>query len=717
MATIPQRLALAFKAVTSRLGSLVFPGSRYRYGPGPGWSYSSAARTTYGLGSSEAGAYNAIVQAQFRWITDNLPEAEPRVRRRNAKGDLDPVEDHPLLELLRNPNPYYSSLSLFDATYREWRRGNAYWIIVRNAQRQPLQLWWAPSIMMEPIQGDDPRQFIDHYEYHPRSDKDAIWYAPEDVIHFRNGLNPDQPQKGMSDLDCLLRELYTDDEAASWSSTLLAHGAGPHVLISGDDDDGIDAVEAEQIKHNYLQKTTGAQRGEPLVVSGRTKIQVMSFNPQEMDLKLLRRVPEERISAVIGVPAVVCGLGAGLDRSTYNNMREAKEMATENVLIPAWRFFARELQRQLLPQLGDARRDVFDFDLSTVRALQDDQNALWKRLDDALKSGGITLNESREGRGLDTLGAAGDVYYLPVALTPTPVAALVPPVPPVPVGERSEALPPPGGASADAEEEPVAPETRGEALPAVFEAKADSNYVTATHRLRERLQGPFLARLEHYFSMQQMRVLARLSQDFKGYPPFGHKDYGEEVLDWNEEQRELQAIFDTAYRQMLDGTQELASASLGVSFELDDPATRAYLASAGDHIVGITETTQQAIQQALMAGQALGENLDQLTARLQSLGAFSESRARMIARTELGVASNLSSLASFEASGVVVGVRIYDGTDHEPCAGLNGRTLSLEAAAALPPLSHPNCTRALAPLTRPAQLTGGKTNGHVRVAA
>jgi HK97 family phage portal protein len=712
VATFPQRLALAFKAVTSRLGSIIFPGWSYRYGPGPSYSYSSRlAHPTYQTNSSEAGAFNAIVQAQFRWITDSLPEAEPRVRRRNAKGDLDPVPDHPLLELLKNPNPYYSSLSLFDATYREWRRGNAYWIIVRNAQRQPLQLWWAPSVMMEPVQGDDPTRFIDHYEYRPRSEKDAVWYAPEDVVHFRNGLDPHQPQKGMSDLDCLLRELYTDDEAAAWSSTLLAHGAGPHVLISGDDDDGIDELEADKIKHNYLQKTTGDQRGEPLVVSGRTKIQVMSFNPQEMDLKLLRRVPEERISAVLGVPAVVCGLGAGLDRSTYNNMREAKEQATENVLIPAWRFFATELQRQLMPQLGDARRDVFDFDLSTVRALQEDQNALWVRLDSALKTGAITLNQSLEGRGLETIGTEGDVYYLPVALTPTPADHLVVELPaPAP----PPALPPPGENPATS---PIPSETRGEAFPAVFEAKADSNYVQAIHRLRERLQPSLERQLTRHLQQQQQQVVIRVRQDFKAMMEYGRKDYGEEVLDWNEEQRELEAIFHTAYHQVLGGTQELAQASLGLSFELDDPLTRAYLAQSGDHIVGITQTTQQAIQQALMAGQALGENLDQLTARMQQLGAFSDSRARMIARSELGTASNLASLTSFEASGVVVGVRIADGTDHEPCAGLNGRTMTLEEAGKLPALSHPNCTRSYAPLTRSEQLTGGKTNGHVLVTA
>jgi HK97 family phage portal protein len=678
---------------------MVFGRSSQLFGPGWGWAhgFSRSDYTTY----TGDGSHNSIVQAQFRWITDNFPEAELRVRRRGAKGQLDPVDNHPLVELLDTPNPFYSSLTLFDATYREWRRGNAYWIVLKNLAGKPVQLWWAPSAMMEPVQGDDPSVFISHYDYRPRADQGPIRLEIGDVVHFRNGLDPKYPQKGSSDLDCLLREIFTDDEAASWSSSLLANGAGPHVMISPDDEADIDEDEAAKIKTNYAQKTTGDHRGEPLVMAGKTKIQIMSFNPSEMDYKSLRRVPEERISAVIGVPAVVCGLGAGLDRSTYNNMREAKEMATENVLIPAWRFFAREIQRQLLPQFADPRRDVFDFDLSTVRALQDDQNALWTRIDDALGKGGITLNQSLEMRGLDTIGPAGDVYYLPINVTPTTAAM---------IGDGSAPDPVPAPVAPPVDES--IPKSFADALWDTLETKDGANYVQAIQRLRARLQMPFERQMAKYLSGQQSRVIAALRENLKrGY---AHEiKAGEEVLDWNEEQRLLQALFDAAYRRALDGTHNVAQDVLGTSFEIDDPLTRAYLQQAGQNIVGITETTQRAIAHTLQEGQALGEGVDELMARIQRLGAFSEGRARVIARTELGQATNMATLTSFEASGVVVGVRVHDGTDHEPCAGLNGKTFTLEAVAALPPLAHPNCVRAYAPLTRTSQLRTASHNGHV----
>jgi hypothetical protein len=52
-----------------------------------------------------------------------------------------------------------------------------------------------------------------------------------------------------------------------------------------------------------------------------------------------------------------------------------------------------------------------------------------------------------------------------------------------------------------------------------------------------------------------------------------------------------------------------------------------------------------------------------------------------------------------------VGVQIVDGEEFdEPCRERNGRILTLEAAAAEPPLLHPNCTGRFLPVTNPAHM-------------
>jgi hypothetical protein len=155
--------------------------------------------------------------------------------------------------------------------------------------------------------------------------------------------------------------------------------------------------------------------------------------------------------------------------------------------------------------------------------------------------------------------------------------------------------------------------------------------------------------------------------------------------------------------RVLGEVQRLVVAELGIAFDLDDPATREYLRQAGTNIVGITDTTRAAVQDALIAGQAEGEGIDALARRLRDLPAFNAPRGRVVARTELGTSQNLAAIESYRASGVVVGVRVLDGDYDAACQAMNGRTFPLDRAPA--PLEHPNCTRALAPVTDAAEMT------------
>ena len=67
---------------------------------------------------------------------------------------------------------------------------------------------------------------------------------------------------------------------------------------------------------------------------------------------------------------------------------------------------------------------------------------------------------------------------------------------------------------------------------------------------------------------------------------------------------------------------------------------------AGGNISGITETTRRAVADALVEGQQAGEGIPELARRLRALPAFGDARARLVARTELGLASNVSAQSS-----------------------------------------------------------------------
>lgn len=626
------------------------------------------------------GRSNSIVEACIGWIQRTFPEAPVRIVSINAQGEEVPQDDHALKLLLDTPNPFYPGELLWSATLADRTAdGNAYWLKVRSGAGRVVQLWWVPHTMMEPKWPDNGTEFISHYEYTP--DVTPIRIDTADVVHFRWGLDPRNPRKGCSPLKSLLREIFTDDEAGNYTASMLRNTGVPPVVISPGKDAKPTQDELEEVKNTYVQRTTGDQRGMPIVMRGETSIQVLGFNPQQMDMRMARRVPEERVSAVLGIPAAVVGLGTGLENTKVGaTMAQMREQAYESNIIPTQRLMGAELRTQLLPDFGDVRKLRLEFDLSQVRVLQADQNDLHTRAREDLNAGGVTVNEFREMIDLEPLdGPAGDVLYVPIGVTPThPDEMMAAPAP---------AAPPPSLPGQPA---------KVHALPARREHKDAGTIGAALRRLRTRLQPSAERDLVRFLAAQAERVVGRLGGKRKADLPTP-----EELLGPDEEKR-LRAILEAIHQRMLQGVHGLVEDALGIAFDLDDATTRAFLTAAGSQIAGITETTRQAVRDALQAGQAEGEGLSELAARIRDLPAFNQARGQLVARTELGHASNLAAVHSYRASGVVIGVRVLDGDFDEACAAMDGRTFTLDEAPA--PLQHPNCTRALVPLTDASQL-------------
>jgi hypothetical protein len=277
-------------------------------------------------------------------------------------------------------------------------------------------------------------------------------------------------------------------------------------------------------------------------------------------------------------------------------------------------------------------------------------------------------------------GGQGEVLYLPNVVTPTKPTDLLAAPAPVP--------------------EPLQLPAPAKMRPVIIEHKAAEDVADSIDRLRNRLAPRCEADMARFFTAQATRIVGRL---------YGGKGLKADVPDADElvpasEADELRKALDPWYLRALDGVHDLTEAGLGVAFQLDDPVTRAYLLEAGDQIVGITETTRAAVADALRAGQAEGEGLAKLAKRIRDLPEFDRARATLVARTELGQASNKAALTSYRASGVVVGVLYLDGDDDPICAAVNGRRVTLAEAGSIPALGHPRCIRALAPITDAAEL-------------
>src|SRR5262249_43408200 len=182
----------------------------------------------------------SVVGAALGWVSDNFPEARLRVVRQTGAGIAEPVPDHSLARLLARPNPFYSGRAFLSALAMSYAAdGNAYAIKARGAggAGRPLELWFVPPWQMKPVWKQDGSSFLDGYEYSVDNRKPLL--RREDVLHFRNGIDRNNPRLGCSRLCPVLREVCAVNSAATMLAAVFRNRGVPSVVLSPATPDGM----------------------------------------------------------------------------------------------------------------------------------------------------------------------------------------------------------------------------------------------------------------------------------------------------------------------------------------------------------------------------------------------------------------------------------------------------------------------------------------------
>ena len=364
------------------------------------------------------GTGNSAVIACLQVLATAFAEPNILVSSRNSEGDYQREMNHPLTKLLRRPNPYMTQQLLANYIVTSLNAaGDAFIYKNRNQRGQVVELVPLMPHLVE-AKGNE-NELITHFNYQPQGGmqgEDAVRIEKVDMIHLRQNVDPNNMRKGLAPLRGVLREIAGDEAAGQYTAALLHNMAVPGVILSPRDDQmgGPTREEAEAIAEMYKEKFGGKNRGAPMVLSGAMNVEVVSFSPDQMKLAELRRIPEERVSAVLGVPAVLAGLGAGLDSATYSNTKELREFFTESKMVPMWNMVASDLTHQLLrPEFGGNDNQYCEYDIGGVRALADDKDNLYKRMNTAVQGGWVTIGEARKVVGLEA-DDRHDVYLRPL---------------------------------------------------------------------------------------------------------------------------------------------------------------------------------------------------------------------------------------------------------------------------------------------------------------
>lgn len=369
--------------------------------------WSSGSRSLYQYRSDVGEGLNSnVVMAPVMWIMRTFTEAVARVQSRAQQGVWKWTEEHDLELTIKKPNNFYNGNALWKGTCLSYTMdGNAYWRKIRNSIGDVLGYWYLPHWLVSPRRPPGMSTlFTSHYRYTPVAGGVEENILPRDIVHFRFGIDPENPQKGLSPLKCVLREIYTDDEAQNFSAKILQKMGVPGLLVSPATDGPPISEEALKAAKAYMATAfSGENRGAPLVTDRPTRVDQFGFDPNKLMLSDLRNISEERVCAALGLPPEVVGFGAGSEATHVGaTMREKRRLAWVQCLTPMQKSMAEELDSQLLPDFqSQTRRFRVRFDTSDVAAYQEDDDALAQRVATLVQGGVLRVDRGQEIAGLE----------------------------------------------------------------------------------------------------------------------------------------------------------------------------------------------------------------------------------------------------------------------------------------------------------------------------
>ena len=647
------------------------------------------------------GMTSASVMAPVMWIARSFPEAPCVVR-----DDEEIVDNHPMAQLIHRPNPYYSGSVLWMATLISYTiDGNAYWMKIRNGMGQVIQLWYVPHWLIKPNQLT-PNDYVSNYLYTPGGK--SLEIATSEIVHLRFGLDPENTMKGFSLLKPLYREIFTDDEAANWTAHLLRNSGVPGTIVApGENGQNFNEEDAKNMKEDFKNGFSGDRRGEPFISTVPIDIHKFAWSPSEMDMAKLREIPEERVCAMLGIPAAVVGFGSGLAQTKVGaTMKEMREMAYESNIVPTQRLMAEEIDVQLLPDFeksGSNRRTAFDH--SHVRVLQEDRDELFTRMGNGYKAGFVMKSEARKAVNLP-ITPADDVYLVPFSSVEVPAGS-------------NEAQVTADAAAKTQGKSSTRPEMKISKRQAALVRQLNTDVIHLSEKMATELNARFSRIGEEaaqaYLSHELVAAgLMTHSDNGNGHRTKGPADLNPWAADDHILVSQLIASIDTkpldykaAYLRVAHTTVGTINAHTGLGINLTDNMEREIVSSGGKRmgLVDIEAQTKDAMFKSLSEGRALGEGADAMAARIRdqvAAGPWSTSaiRAKVIARTETKFAQNKSSITSCQGGAGIVGMTCIDaqlGPTDEECEDLNGQDVSFEEADQLAQDEHPNGTRSFIP--------------------
>jgi phage portal protein BeeE len=625
----------------------------------------------------------------------------------NRAGDeVEEVLDHPVLDLLQNPDPIYTgSMWLHMLFWFKEVAGRAYLYVGEKVNGVPVSAYILPSQFAWPMLSDTG--FIAGY-YYGRNRSDPMRIAAEDVVYLRQHGSPVHPAGGMSWLFSVMAE--TDMEAAALQAEAQRwlNGGMPGMVFKAAPT--TTDAQMRQINAHLNQSTRGVGKAGSILLLRDTELIQYGTKPHEMQYVEGITTTEKRIYDAAGIPEPIYRLNsANLASATVANAQYMRY-----TIAPRLATLAGELTELLLPHYGVEPGDMwFCFDDPT----QDDQIALATELRAAEAQGIITPNEYRAVMDLEALPDEANLMRYRQTEAPAPMGIFGGGMP---TPAKAEDMPSEdvGEASVDVEQPTPedAPEVTPEDAPEV-EAKSMATKPCDRPRVPRKYKAATLwdeaTGVPTVGSSLFRRFLSALTGWYTTAVPSMIDDTGIVQMPDNAAIADLNKIADRFVADMLrtgamDGLAKIGMAPEDGAFNVASETAMSYVRNRGLELAKtIPETLKGhvavAIEKQLAAGTSIADLRDAIKEAAPDL---TEWQAVRIARTETAMAYCEGNRQAWEQQGVATKAWIVAGGPCPICEGIGeaypndipiGEAFSTGSGSWQAPPAHPNCRCDLLP--------------------
>ena len=332
------------------------------------------------------------VHSAMNAIATDMSQLPLRVRV-GTGADAEPVDDHPVLELLQRPSSRVSEVLLRRQVVTDFvLTGDAFILVAGEGQPEVLMRLHPHRVNIVPMTDGQPG----YYEY--RGAGVTTRYEWEQILHFRQTSWEDDPKGlyGNGAIRALASDLTTDKMAADLAATSSSTGRPTTVFSPAEEGDRWSSEQIRVLRQAYERQMKGT--GGALFLGGAAKMESLSWSPRDMEYGSVRDGVRAAILGVFDVPPT----RVGLPSANYATSREQAKRYYEG-LMGRSAIIDGELTRlaRMFPGWEQSDVEVYH-DFSGVDALAESRDSRVRRVMDWTLMG-LPLNDAASYEGFSDL--------------------------------------------------------------------------------------------------------------------------------------------------------------------------------------------------------------------------------------------------------------------------------------------------------------------------